>query len=197
MEHYFSKEPTSKEKIFKIQTRIRDVYFEFFSGSGIFSKKKIDLGTKLLAEKMLIKKGDSVLDLGCGIGILGIVAATLTKNKVYLTDINTRSCKIASMNAKGAENVEVRQGNIFEPVKGLKFDAILLNPPQTAGKEVCFKMITESINHLNKDGTLQLVARHNKGGETLSKKMMETFGNVKALAKKGGYRIYLSQKDVE
>ena len=75
------------------------------------------------------------------------------------------------------------------------FDVILSNPPQTAGKELCFKLIEESKNYLKYNGSLQLVARHKKGGNTLSKKMEEVFGNVKVIAKKSGYFVYLSVKD--
>jgi 16S rRNA G1207 methylase RsmC len=39
---------------------------------------------------------------------------------------------------------------------------------------------------------LQLVARHQKGGKMLEKKMQEVFGNTETLAKKGGFRVYLS-----
>ena len=74
------------------------------------------------------------------------------------------------------------------------FDTILLNPPQKAGKDVCFRMIEEAPNHLKEDGTLQIVATHNKGGKTLAKKMEEVFGNVDSIVKKGGVRVYLSRK---
>ncbi|MBI2647630.1 class I SAM-dependent methyltransferase, partial [Candidatus Woesearchaeota archaeon] len=43
--------------------------------------------------------------------------------------------------------------------------------------------------------SLQLVARHNKGGEALSDKMQEVFGNVKVIAKKAGYWVYMSVKE--
>ena len=73
------------------------------------------------------------------------------------------------------------------------FDIILLNPPQTAGKKLCFKLIEDAKSHLLQNGSLQLVARHNKGGKELSKKMLEVFGNVKDIAKSSGYRIYISK----
>ena len=75
-----------------------------------------------------------------------------------------------------------------------EFDAVLLNPPQVAGKDVCFMLIEESFTHLNKGGNLQIVARHNKGGKTLSEKMRSVFGNVEETAKGSGYRVYLSLK---
>jgi len=81
---------------------------------------------------------------------------------------------------------------MFDPVEG-KFDVILLNPPQTAGRKLCFRMIEESRKYLKKGGSLQLVARHNKGGRVLSEKMEEVFGNLETIARKGGYRVYVSR----
>ncbi|MBI3035464.1 methyltransferase, partial [Candidatus Woesearchaeota archaeon] len=86
---------------------------------------------------------------------------------------------------------EIHQGHLYEKIKGNDFDVVLSNPPQTAGKEICFKLIEQSKEHLKNDGNLQLVARHNKGGKTLSKKMEEVFGNVKVIAKKSGYWVYV------
>ena len=74
-----------------------------------------------------------------------------------------------------------------------KFDTILVNPPQTAGKDICFQIIDEAKNHLNNNGLLQLVARHNKGGSVLEKHMKEIFGNVEQIVKGSGYRVYISK----
>ena len=84
---------------------------------------------------------------------------------------------------------------MFNEIKNNDFDVVLSNPPQTAGKEICFKLIEQSNEHLKNNGNLQLVARHNKGGKTLSKKMEEVFGNVRVIAKKSGYWVYVSKKN--
>ena len=67
------------------------------------------------------------------------------------------------------------------------FDTIICNPPHKAGRKLCFQIITESFDHLDKNATLQLVARHQKGGKELAKKMNEIFGNVQDGAKKSGF----------
>ena len=196
MEHYYFKEQKSPLKIKKIIQKFRNINFEFCTASGVFSKEKIDKGTSILAENMIIGKNSKVLDIGCGIGILGIIAAKLFNANVVMSDINKRAVMLAKMNCK-LNNVkcEIYQGNLYEKVKENDFDVILLNPPQTAGKEVCFKLVEQSKEHLKTNGNLQLVARHNKGGNTLSKKMEEVFGNVKVIAKKAGYWIYKSKKN--
>ena len=144
---------------------------------------------------MQVGPKETVLDLGCGIGIIGYVAAQKTKNDVVFTDINKRAVKLAKMNTKKLKNAIVVQGDKYEAVKGMKFDVILLNPPQTAGKKACLEMIEDAKKYLNDNGSLQIVARHNKGGETLSKFMEKIYGNMETLAKKGGYRVYKSVKE--
>ena len=195
MEHYYSEDPKSALDLKKISQRISGKEFEFYTASGIFSKKKIDMGTLVLAESIALGKNSKVLDVGCGIGILGIVAAKLFNANVVMTDINKRAVMLAKMNVKlNGINAEIFQGNLYEKIKDDDFDCVISNPPQNAGKEVCFQLIAESKNHLKPNGTLQIVARHNKGGKTLSKKIEEVFGNVNVLAKKSGYSVYLSVK---
>ncbi len=194
MAHYFSQKQESALKTRTIPVRARGFSFNFTLSSATFSAKRIDFGSQLLADKMLIQENDKVLDLGCGTGFLGLVASKLTKNKVVLTDINERACKIASLNTKSCKDCEVRTGSLYEPVKNEEFNVILCNPPQTAGKNICFQIIEQAFQHLKEGGSLQIVARHNVGGKTLSRKMEEIFGNIDAVAKRGGFRIYISYK---
>lgn len=195
-EHYYSEQQKSLFKIKKIKQRIKGKEFEFYTASGVFSREKVDKGTLVLAENMLIGKNNKVLDIGCGIGILGIVAAKIFDADIVMSDINKRAVMLAKMNA-GLNNVkaEIYQGNLYKKIKDNDFDVVLSNPPQTAGKVVCFKLIEQSKNHLKNNGNLQLVARHNKGGKTLSKKMEEVFGNAMVIAKKSGYWVYVSVKE--
>ena len=195
MEHYYSEQQKSLTKLRKIKQKIKGHEFGFYTASGIFSKEKVDKGTLILAENMQIAKNSDVLDIGCGIGVLGIVAAKLFNANVVMSDINKRAVMLAKKNIE-LNNVkaDIYHGNLYEKINKNDFDVILSNPPQTAGKDVCFQLIEKSKNYLKTRGTLQLVARHNKGGATLSRKMQEVFGNVKVIAKKAGYWVYLSVK---
>ena len=195
MEHYYSEQQKSLLNITKINQKIKGHEFGFYTAPGVFSKERIDKGTLVLAGNMAVARNQKVLDIGCGTGVLGIAAAKIFNANVAMSDINKRAVMLAKMNCK-LNNVkcEICQGNLYEKIKQNDFDVILSNPPQTAGKEVCFQLIGQSKKYLKTNGSLQLVARHNKGGKTLSRKMQEVFGNVKVIAKKAGYWVYMSVK---
>ncbi len=195
MPHYYSKEQTSELNLMKISIRIANEVFELYSGSGVFSKKRLDKGTELLLKNLMLEGRRKVLDLGCGIGVAGIYAKMKSPDiELTLSDVNERAVKLCKKNLKlyGMEG-RVRQSDGMEKVKG-SFDLILLNPPQVAGRDTCIRLFKESYEHLEEGGVLQVVARHNKGGKTLSHKMEEIFGNMEELAKGSGYRVYISRK---
>ena len=84
--------------------------------------------TKILNRKVPIEPGARVLDVGCGVGPLAILAAKRGASEVYAVDIMSEACEYARENARinGVEDkVHVRQGDMFEPVRGEKFDVIL------------------------------------------------------------------------
>lgn len=192
MSHYYSPQQDSSLQLHTIEAVLRKKKFSFFTGSGVFSKDKVDYGTAVLAEYMQVSEKDRVLDLGCGIGVIGRVASTLTKKEVILVDINARAVELAKMNMKGVEHAKLFVSDAYQKLEGEKFDVILFNPPQSAGKKICFQMIADAKGHLFQSGSIQVVARHNKGGKTISLYMQEVYGNVETLCRKGGYRVYKS-----
>lgn len=196
-QHYYSEKPASELNQRIIKARLHSKEFQFYTGSGIFSPKRVDPATTLLINNAIIKDEDKVLDICAGYGAIGIATKKIFPNTdVYLTDINTRAIRLAKKNAK-LNNIKatIKSGNLYEPFKDKKFDVILVNPPIAAGRKICFQIIEEAKKHLVPGGSLQLVARHQKGGEQLQKKMKEIFGNVETLAKKSGFRVYLSENN--
>lgn len=193
MVHYYSRQQEGEFKPFTFKAKASGLELEFTSAAGVFSKKELDFASRLLIENAEIKKGASVLDLGCGIGIIGIFLKKLHPSiKLLFSDISMRALELTSINIKTNKiDGQLIDSNIYDNIYG-KFDVIVTNPPIAAGREVCFRMIEGAKDYLNKKGTLQLVARHQKGGRMLSEKMKEVFGNVKELVKKGGFRVYLS-----
>ena len=193
MTHYFSQQPQGPLTFKKLHAHVRGLSFSFFTASGIFSSRKLDDGTCALLCFINILPQDRVLDLGCGNGVVGLVASKFTKGLVTLTDINERAILVAQMNQKlfGSLNVEVFQGDGYAPLQEKKFHVILFNPPQTAGKKLCFLLLEQAREHLLPQGTLQVVCRLKKGGKSFEQKMFEVFGNVEVIGKQKGYAVFL------
>lgn len=84
----------------------------------------------------LVPQGASVLDVGTGSGVLAVVAAR-TARSVVAIDTNPAAVRCARINAllNGVEDrVEVRQGDLFDPLAGERFDVVLCNPPFYPGR---------------------------------------------------------------
>ncbi|MBN2458068.1 class I SAM-dependent methyltransferase [Candidatus Woesearchaeota archaeon] len=198
--HYYSEKQDSPVRLNRISAEFFGHAIDLWTSSGVFSTAGIDKGTEILLKNCRIKDSWDILDLGCGYGAVGIaIAKAYPCARIVMTDINKRAVKVARMNIKlnALKNARVVQGDCFEsigPKPAESFDTILLNPPQSAGKELCLRMISESITHIKPGGLLQIVARHNKGGKTLGQEMEKLFGNIEILAKKSGYWVYSSRK---
>ncbi|MEW2615301.1 HemK2/MTQ2 family protein methyltransferase [Streptomyces sp. NPDC047880] len=88
--------------------------------------------TELLAGALAdetLPPGAEVLDVGTGSGALALEAAR-RGNRVTAVDVSWSAVWVARLNARLAGlPVRIRHGNLFEPVRGKKFDLILANPP--------------------------------------------------------------------
>ncbi|MCL7393050.1 MAG: methyltransferase [Thaumarchaeota archaeon] len=89
--------------------------------------------SKLMANCITLRGGEHVLDLGTGSGFLAIVASKLGAGSCVATDISPDAVAIARANAElnAVYNIDVRQGNLYEPVENERFDLIISNPPMT------------------------------------------------------------------
>jgi len=197
VEHYFAEHPKSKATFGLVRTYLRGRPFEFLTASGVFSKRRVDLGTRLLIECMMLPQNGEVLDIGCGYGAVGIAAAAFNPClHVVLADVNGRAVWLARQNAEKncVGNVEVRRGRLYEPVKNLAFDCILSNPPVSAGMEIVKEMICRAPAHMSDDSVFQMVVRSKVGGKRLRAFFEEAFGGVEVLERKSGYRVLISRK---
>ncbi len=91
----------------------------------------VNLPTQFLASCIVpLLHSRSALDLGTGCGTLALQMASYVE-RVVGTDINERALEFAALNAalNNRPNLEVRQGDRFEPVRDEQFDLIVANPP--------------------------------------------------------------------
>ncbi len=194
-EHYYTKKQKADHDTLTITASLRGGEYSFLTDAGVFSKKRIDRGTRLLIEHMKIKPSDMILDLGCGYGILGIVAARIAvSGYVYLVDINERAAYLTekNININKISNASVFCGNGFAPIQNKVFDLILSNPPFRAGKKIVYGFLHQAASYLKDGGRITMVARTSQGAKSLANEMEMVYGNVSELGKGGGYRVYES-----
>jgi 16S rRNA (guanine1207-N2)-methyltransferase len=197
LEHYFAAHPKSRPRYGLIRAYLRRRPFEFLTASGVFSKQRVDLGTRLLIESMLLPKKGCALDMGCGYGVVGIaVAAFNPRLYVILVDVNARAVWLARQNVEKnlVSNAEVRRGCLYAPVEDLIFDCVLSNPPVSAGLETVKAIIVEAPRHMTCRGVFQMVVKSKVGGKRLRAIFEEAFGNVEVLARESGYRVLMSRR---
>lgn len=87
--------------------------------------------TFLIAEHLEVQRGEKVLELGTGCGMLAILAAEAGA-EVVATDISAVAIECARKNAishRVEDRIDFRLGYLFEPVAKEKYDLIIFNPP--------------------------------------------------------------------
>ena len=175
MNQYFNNNKNLKSNTVENKAVINDKEFIFYTDNGVFNKKGLDFGTRLLLENINLENKYSFLDMGCGAGIVGIF---LLKNnpqyKIDMVDVNERALGLTK---KGLEknnlNANVFYSDVYENIKS-KYDSIITNPPIHAGKDTVSEIIKEARKYLTENGELWIVMRKDQGALS----MMKDFRNI-------------------
>ena len=199
--HYYSKFPDANVKIHTISESLRRHLYIFKTITGVFSYKRLDLGTKVFIENIYIPEETSnFLDLGCGYGPIGIVLSYESpQSSVYLIDINKRAVWCTRENVKlnlpeRKKNIYSLSGNYFEPIKNkyLKFDGIYMNPPLRQGRKEFLKVMHDISSYLKTNGSFQFVIKKKMGAAYILKYFKDTFPdeNIEIICKRSGYWVF-------
>jgi 16S rRNA (guanine1207-N2)-methyltransferase len=152
--------------------------FDFISNGGLFSNGEADPNSLLLIKSLDIKSGAKLLDLGCGWGLIGILAAKVFGVSVTFVDINGIAISYAEKNAaRNGVSGDFIKSDGFINING-EFDIITLNPPIHAGKETITRLFRESAEHLKNDGLFITVINEKHGAKSYKKRLEEFFSET-------------------
>lgn len=198
-DHYFTNRPQTASETSAWTYTLRGKEFKFVTDTGVFSKKTVDFGSRLLIETLDFSEmvPGNLLDIGCGYGPIGLsLAKEDAERKVEMVDVNERALGLAKQNASNNRlgNVLIHPSDIYESVEGKDFAAIVSNPPIRAGKQVVHGVLTGAYDLLKHGGTLTVVIQKKQGAPSAKAKMEETFRNAEVIAKDKGYWIIQSVK---
>ena len=160
MGQYFSNDEIKSEiQLFK--TNVLGMDYAFYTDNGVFSKNRLDFGTRTLLENLPLETlHGNILDVGCGYGVIDIVLGKLTDAFYEGVDVNRRAIHSSEMNAKlnNVMNVRFFESNTYELVNK-KYNFIITNPPIRAGKKIVYDIVMNARKHLEDNGVLYIVIR--------------------------------------
>ena len=176
MNQYFDNNENLESNIVENKIKVLDTEFYMYTDNGVFNKKGLDFGTRVLLENLYIGNKNSFLDVGCGCGPIGMYILLNKPNSVVdMVDINDRAIKLTKMSLKKNHiNANVFKSDAYSKIDG-RYDMIITNPPIHAGKQKIYEIVKEAINHLNKDGEFWIVIRKDQGAESLIKDNSDIF----------------------
>ena len=198
MSHYFQDDPNLVSNIKEITFEINGITMKLLTDNGVFSKSNVDEGSYAFLKVLLpLDLGNTILDLGCGYGTIGLTLAKAHEEaRITLADVNPRAVALCERNAgllNLSPRVTILQSDIYEKIEG-PYDSIVVNPPIRAGKKVTYRMYEEAKQYLIDGGSLYIVIRKAQGAESASKYIETIFGNVTLLKREKGYYIYRATK---
>ena len=197
MSQYFENDKSVKSNRKLINFSFNDREYYVYTDNGVFSKDRFDYGTKVLLENININNlCGKVLDLGCGIGVVGVILGTINKDiSIDMIDVNERALELAKENIllnKVKANVFI--SNVYDKVTS-KYDCIITNPPIRAGKNVVRKFLLEAKDHLNDEGILYFVMRKDHGVKSMIKELEDIY-NVKIIDRDKGFYVIRCNKKI-
>lgn len=183
------KNATSSE----ITTTIKGIELTLKTASTLFSPRYVDPGTLAMLSVVDFSDTDKVLDLGCGYGVVGILAAKLIgSDKVVMVDNDSTAvqCTCHNLELNGVSGVKVFQSNGFENFDESGFTLILCNPPYHEDFAVAKNFVHKGFNRLVIGGRIYMVTKRRKWYEN---KLRGIFGGVK-VQEINGYNVFMSIK---
>lgn len=176
-----------------ISTEIKNVSLKFETDPANFSPNSIDIGTLAMLSAVDFLPGDKVLDMGCGYGVVGILAAKLIgRESVAMCDISESAVKQAKINARlnGVPDIDIKISDGFSEIPDNDFTLILSNPPYHTDFSVPKRFIEGGFKKLAVGGKLIMVT---KRLDWYKNKLTSVFGGVR-VREINGYYVFISEK---
>jgi len=185
--------PQAGPYVMGFDATIRGIALQFETHPTLFSPRGVDAGTRALLERVAFEPDDKVLDLGCGYGVIGIVAAKcIAPASVFMLDVDPAAIDCAQRNARlnDVAGVTIAQSDGFRSFDAIGFTKILCNPPYHVDFSVPKHFIAKGFNRLMLGGAFWMVTQREAWYRN---RLRATFGRVHVHAV-GSYFLFEATK---
>ena len=171
----------------------------FMNHSNLFSREKLDIGTRFFLDHLPVGITGTILDLGCANGVIGIKAQTLNPlAKMIFTDESSMAVESARANYQQffGQPADFKWTNCYEGQPKNSIDCVLCNPPfhqnNTIGDFIAWQMFKDSYDSLKPKGVIRVIGNSHLGYQIKLKKI---FGNSQIIATNSKFIICESIKN--
>ncbi len=172
---------------------VRGVPLAVVSVPGVFSHGRLDDGTRLLLENLDVPPNARVLDVGCGAGVIGLMAKRMRpESTVHLIDSSAYALEAArrTMSLNSLPDVRVQPSDVFSEVDS-RYSLIVTNPPFHTGVPTDYRVAGEFFRdaaaRLEPGGAVAVVANRFLPYPAL---MEEYLGRCEVVAENTRFRVY-------
>ncbi|HSF82219.1 MAG TPA: methyltransferase [Anaerolineales bacterium] len=181
---------------YEFHTHLSNLNIRIKSLPGVFSYNKIDEGTQLLLENILLHSASRVLDIGCGWGSIGLTAA-IQGAQVDMVDVDLLAIWSTNQNmiSNQLSNASIFPSDITRSVSDRSYNLIASNPPFHSSIDVDYTVaeaiVFESYARLETDGKLWLVTNYFLPYHNY---LLKYFGNYSTISTTKRYKLLCSTK---
>jgi 16S rRNA (guanine1207-N2)-methyltransferase len=201
-DHYFSADPSVPFAREPVRCRVWGLDLDLVSGSGVYSRGRLDIGTSVLFRETEPPAPGRVLDLGTGYGVIGLAVAAAWRadgvpepaGQVTGVEVNQRAVLLATENARSLGLAD--RFAAFEPdavPADASYDEIWSNPPIRIGKQALHELLLRWFARLRPDGRAVMVVGKNLGGDSLQTWLTDQGYPTVRLASAKGFRVLESR----
>jgi 16S rRNA (guanine1207-N2)-methyltransferase len=176
-----------------LKVSIQGQELAFRTTDRLFSPKAADGGTLAMLSLIAFKPDDKVLDLGCGYGLVGVLAARLLPpDQVFMLDNDPAAVEAArdNLTLNGVAGVQPMLSDGFQNFREIGFSKIISNPPYHVDFSVPKHFIEKGFNRLRVGGVMWMVTKRRNWYEN---KLRAIFGGTR-VHEIDGYFIFEAEK---
>jgi 16S rRNA G1207 methylase RsmC len=189
-DHYFSADPSAPFTREPFSCEVWGHRLDLVSGSGVYSRGRLDIGTAVLFRETEPPASGRILDLGCGYGVIGLAIARAGSATVTGVDVNERAVLLANENSAALGLADRFRAVTPDGVAAdATYDEIWSNPPIRIGKRALHDLLLTWLPRLAPGGRAVMVVGKNLGGDSLQRWLGEQGFPTERVASAKGFRV--------